>query len=353
MFEYRFEDRAALQFLFLIPVMILLVWVMTQRTRQVVNSQIAPKIAQFLLRSVSTTKRRWKLALQCMALFFFIIALARPQSGESQQKAKSEGLEMVLVFDVSNSMMAEDARPSRLELAKRELDHFLDLLSGDKVGLVAFAGSAITLSPLTTDKSSLKMFIDGLTTQSVSTQGTDFEKALNEAYLDLQRGGLDSDGITKVIVIASDGEDNEKGAMQMAQKISDEGIRIFTLGFGTAQGAQIPVRDEHGNLIGYKKDRNGQTVITKSTGEALKALAEAGKGTYQQVTFGSDAISNLKSNIDQLQRSQLDTTEIRSYNEHYQAFLLVGVVLALIELLLGERRSEGRLWRGRFEVPRV
>ena len=139
--------------------------------------------------------------------------------------------------------------------------------------------------------------------------------------------------------------------MEQAEKIAGEGIRIFTLGFGTEAGGQIPVRDANGNLIGYKKDSKGQVVISKSTGESLKAIAEASKGTFQQVTFGGDAVKNLKANIDQLQRAQLDTMEINHYNEHYQTFLFFGILLALIELFLGERKSEGRIWKGRFEVP--
>lgn len=355
MFEFRFEDRAALQLLALIPLMVLLLWWTGRRTRQIVEGQIGAKISAFLLRSVSTPKRRVKIGLQCVTLLFFIVALARPQSGESRQKAKSEGLEIMLAVDVSNSMLAEDARPSRLELARRELSRFVDGLSGDKVGLVAFAGSAITLSPMTTDKSAMKMYIESLSTNAVSTQGTDFRRALNECYTAIQRGGIDSEDktqTTKVIIIASDGEDNEKGAIEMAQKIAGDGVRIFTLGFGTEAGGQIPVRDNNGNLIGYKKDKSGQTVVTKSTGESLKAIAEAGKGTYQQVTFGGDAIRNLRANIDTLQRTQFDSMEINHYNEHYQAFLLCGLILALLELFLGDRRTEGPVWRGRFEVPR-
>jgi Ca-activated chloride channel family protein len=354
MFEYRFEDRAALQLLALIPLVILLVWWTAKRTRQILTGQIAPKISQYLLRSVSTGKRRLKLILQCLALFFFVIALARPQSGESKQKAKSEGLEIMLAVDVSNSMLSEDARPSRLELARRELERFVDSLSGDKVGLVAFAGSAVTLSPMTSDKAAMKMYLDSLSPTAVTTQGTDFRRALNECYTALQRGGIDgadNSSVTKVIIVASDGEDNEKGALDQAEKIAGEGIRIFTLGFGTEAGGQIPVRDNNGNLIGYKKDKNGQNIITKSTGESLKALAQAGKGTFQQVTFGGDAVKNLKANIDQLQRTQLDTMEVNHYNEHYQVFLFFGIVMALLELFLGERKAEGRIWKGRFEVP--
>jgi Ca-activated chloride channel family protein len=287
-------------------------------------------------------------------MLFFVVALARPQSGEGKQKAKSEGLEIMLAVDVSNSMLAEDVRPSRIELARRELSRFIDMLSGDKVGIVAFAGSAILLSPMTNDKGALKMFLESLSPDAVSTQGTDFKKALSESYTALQRGGLDSDEgkqITKVIVVASDGEDNEKGALDYAQKISGDGVRIFTLGFGTEAGGQIPVRDKDGNMVGYRKDHSGQTIVTKSTGQSLQSLADAGKGTYQQVTFGGDAMKLLKQNIDNLQRTQFDSMEVSHYNEHYQVFLFVGIVLALLEMFLGDRRAEGRLWRGRFEVP--
>jgi Ca-activated chloride channel family protein len=354
MFEYRFEDHAALHLLWLIPIMLLLIWWTGKRNAQVIEAQIYAPIAKFLTRSLSRKRRNLKLILQCLTLFFFVIALARPQSGEGKQKAKSEGLEIMLAVDVSNSMLSEDARPSRLELAKRELARFLDQLGGDKVGLVAFAGSAILLSPLTTDKAALKMFLESLSPESVTTQGTDFKRALTEASQALHRGGTESDenqNVTKVIVLVSDGEETEKGGLETAKKIAEDGTRIFTLGVGTEQGGQIPVRDKNGNMIGYKKDRRGQTVVSKFTGEALKALADAGKGTYQQITFGGDAIKYLRASIDQLQKAAFDTMEVSHYNEHYQIFLFTGIILALLELALGERKKEGRIWRGRFEVP--
>ncbi|MGE4132865.1 MAG: VWA domain-containing protein [Bdellovibrionales bacterium] len=356
MFDYRFADRAALNLLMLIPLLVFLLWWMRHRTKAILSKVVDPKLMGFLTRTVAPSRRTLKIWLQAMALGFFVLALARPQSGEGKQKAKNEGLEIMLVVDVSNSMLAEDVRPSRLELAQKELSRFVDGLGGDKVGLVAFAGSAILLSPMTADKSALKMFLESLTPEAVTSQGTNFKKALSEAYMALRRGGNGEDeqqpsGATKVIVVASDGEDNEVGGLDTAKKISDEGIRIFTLGFGTANGGQIPVRDKNGNLVGYKKDKSNKTIVSKSTGEALKALAEAGKGSYQQVTFGGDAVLNLRRNIDQLQKAQFETMEVSHYNEHYQGFLFVGLILALLEFALGERKSEGRIWRGRFEVP--
>jgi Ca-activated chloride channel family protein len=353
MLEYRFEDHAALQLLWLIPLVLFLVWWTGKRRGAVLQQKISAPIAKFLTRSLSRRKRKWKLILQCLTLFFFVISLARPQSGEGKQKAKSEGLEIMIAIDVSNSMLAEDARPSRLELAKREISRFLDLLGGDKVGLIAFAGSAILLSPLTGDKSALKMFLESLTPESVSTQGTDFKRALTEANQALHRGGVDDEEakVTRVIILASDGEETEKGGLDAAKKITESGTRIYTLGFGTENGGQIPVRDKNGNMIGYKKDRKGQTVVSRFTGDALKALAEAGKGQYMQVSFGGDAVKNLRDSIDRLQKAQYESLEVSNYVEHYQIFLFFGLMFALLEMFLGERKPEGRIWRGRFEVP--
>jgi Ca-activated chloride channel family protein len=198
------------------------------------------------------------------------------------------------------------------------------------------------------------MFLESIGPESVSTQGTDFSKALAESNQALYRGGVDSgeqQQVTRLIVLASDGEETEKGGIETAQKIVDGGTRIYTLGFGTEQGGQIPVRDRNGNLVGYKKDRKGQIVVSKFTGGALKELAEAGKGQYMHVTFGGDAVQNLRGSIDGLQKAQYDSFEVSHYDEHYQVFLFFGLIFALLELFMGERKSEGRIWRGRFEVP--
>ena len=282
MIEYRFADRGALQFLALIPVILFLTWWVARRTRAVIESRISPRLTGFLTQSVSRPRRRLKLGLRALALFFFVIALARPQSGEGRQKAKREGLELMLMVDVSNSMLTEDARPSRLELAKKELTRFIDALGGDKIGIVAFAGSAILVSPMTNDKGALKMYLDSLSTDSVSTQGTDFKRALNEAFTALQRGGIEGDEnrhVTRVIVVASDGEENERGGLEAARKIAEQGVRVYTLGFGTAQGGQIPMRDREGRFDRATSARRTASRSCRSRrARRCKALAEAGQG---------------------------------------------------------------------------
>ncbi|MES2963704.1 MAG: VWA domain-containing protein, partial [Bdellovibrionota bacterium] len=232
----RFAQPEAFQLLWLIPLLWVAAIFFEARARKVVTKALGAKLAPFLSSSVSKGKRRMKFVFIMLSLVCLITALARPQAGESLQEVKVQGVELVIAIDVSNSMLAEDVKPSRLQHAKAEMNRLLDLLSGDKVGLIAFAGSAVLISPLTTDKASLKMFIDSMSTESVETQGTNVQKALAEARAAFERGGVESDDqsrVTRVILVLSDGEDQEKNALAEARKLADDGTRIFSLAFGT------------------------------------------------------------------------------------------------------------------------
>jgi Ca-activated chloride channel family protein len=327
--SYRFADPAAFHYLWILPLLFFITWYLAKQSHAKFEKALGSKLAPFLLASVSQTRRWWKLILKSVVLGFFVFALARPQSGESEKKVRSEGVEIMLLVDVSRSMMAEDTKPSRLQLAKKELSRLIDRLDGDKVGLIAFAGSAILLTPLTPDKPAVKMFLDSLSPDAVKTQGTDFKKALSETSSAFSRGGLESGEssvVTKVVVIASDGEDNEQGAIDAAGALSEKGIRIFTLGFGTEKGAPIPVRDERGNLRGYKKDKSGKEVVSKTKGTVLKNLAAEGKGSFHHVTFGGNAISSLHKEIKKLEQTEFESAEMTDYDENYQIFLLIGLL---------------------------
>lgn len=282
-----------------------------------------------------------------------MLALARPQAGKTQQKVKSEGIEVVILFDVSNSMEAEDVKPSRLELAKKEVERLLDLMSGDRVGLIAFAGSAIVLSPVSTDLAAIKMYVESLNPNSVSSQGTEFTKALTEARDAFHRGGVDASDdstVTRAILIVSDGEDQESGALKVAKQLADEGIRIFTLGVGTEKGGPIPMRDEFGNLHGYRKDQSGKVILTQTKGTPLQELAREGRGSFYHATFGGNAPRAIFDDIRKLEQSEFGSSVMTNYDEKYQLVLLAGLLFALVEFFLSERRKAGRLWKGRFEV---
>lgn len=351
---FRFENIAAFNYLWLIPIILIVGFFFDRMSKKRMETAIGSRLYPFLSSSVSSKKRTIKTALQVLAVFFFVLALARPQMGESQQEVKSEGVEIIFAVDVSESMMAEDVKPSRLAQAKAELSRLIDLMPGNKVGVVAFAGSAALLSPLTNDPGAIKMYLESLEPSSVSSQGTNFTEALKISKEAFERGGVTTDEVvkvTRVILIASDGEDHEAGALEEAKKMASEGTRIFTLAYGTEKGGAIPVRDGMGFLKGYKKDRQGQTVLTTVKGDALRALADAGKGSFYFATFGGDQTKLLVEDIAKLEKTQFDSTVATQYEERFQTVLMIGIIIALIELFLGERRRGFRFWKGRFEVP--
>ncbi|AHI06527.1 hypothetical protein BDW_10135 [Bdellovibrio bacteriovorus W] len=351
---FRFENLTAFNYLWVLPLIVVIGWYFQRKNLQKMTKAIGSRLYPFLSSSVSPKKRRLKQILQLLTVGLFILALARPQMGESQQEIRSEGVEIIFAVDVSESMLAEDVKPSRLAQAKAELSRLVDLMPGNKIGVVAFAGSAALLSPLTNDPGAIKMYLESLDTNSVSTQGTNFLEALKASKEAFQRGGVDTDDVvkvTRVIVMASDGEDHEPGALDEAKKMVSEGIRIFTLAYGTEKGGAIPVRDGMGFLKGYKKDRQGNTILSIVKGEALKSLAEAGKGSFYFATFGGQQTRHLVEDIDKLEKTQFESAVATQYEERFQAILLVGIILGILEIFLGERRSRFRFWKGRYEVP--
>jgi Ca-activated chloride channel homolog len=351
--EFRFESAHSLFLLWLVPVIFFLTIYLAKAVRQNLVKSLGLKLTPFLTASLSVNRRSLKMWLELIALGLFIIAYARPQVGEGRQQVKNEGVEIVFLFDVSNSMLAEDVKPNRLQFAKNELTRFVDSAAGDRMGLVAFAGSAALMSPMTTDQDAVKMYIESLNTDSVSTQGTNFAKALREAHDAFARGGLgDQVGaqVTRAIVIISDGEDNEPGANDEADAIAKEGIRIFTIAVGTEEGSAIPMRDDQGQVRGYKRDKSGQAIMSKTTGAPLKELARIGQGSFYHASYSTDAVKAIYDDIDKLQKTQFETGEVRSYNEYFQPLLFAAIVIAILEMLLGERRPKARLWKGRFEV---
>jgi Ca-activated chloride channel family protein len=351
---FRFENLAAFNYLWLLPALVLVGIFFDMRGRKLLKKAIGTRLYPFLTSSVSEKKRTVKVILRASVIFFFVVALARPQMGQSKQEVKSEGVEIIFAVDVSESMLSEDVKPSRLDQAKSELSRLMDLMPGNKVGIVAFAGSAALVSPLTNDPAAVKMILESLSTESVSSQGTNFQEALKVSKDAFERGGVTADDqvkVTRVVLIASDGEDHEPGAVEEAKKMVNDGTRIFSLAYGTEKGGAIPVRDGMGFLKGYKKDRNGQTILTTVHGEALKELAKDGQGSFYFASFGGDHIKQVVEDIGKLEKAQFDTSVATQYDERFQLFLLIGILLAITELIVGERKGAFRFWKGRYEVP--
>lgn len=352
---FRFANIEFLYFIALVPVWLFLVFWFQKRSLKKLESAFGTKLFPFLSSSLSKRKKNWKIILEALVLTLVLVAMARPQMGQGEVQAKSSGVELIIAVDVSKSMLAEDIKPSRLDHLRREMNSLLDQLNGDKVGLIAFAGSSALLSPLTTDYSSLKMFIDSISPESISTQGTIFLKALDEANSAFKRGGeesSDENKVTKVVLIASDGEDNEPGAIAAAKKYKDKGMRVFTIGFGTEQGGSIPVRDQNGILKAYKKNKQGEIVVTKAKSKLLKDLASAGGGAYYHATVGGNQIKKFLSDIDKLEKAEFEVTTMKDYSEYFYFPLALAVSLALIEILMSDRKADGHIWKGRFEVSK-
>lgn len=350
----RFASPEILQWLWLLPILALIAIYFDRQGRNKIQRAFGDKATNFLSSSVSTRKRRVKLSLKLLVLACFIVALARPQMGRSMQEVKVRGIELIIAVDVSNSMLTEDIKPSRLEAAKSELMRLIDLLPGNRVGVIAFAGSAALLSPLTTDAGSLKMFIESLSIHSVGTQGTNVAAAIEEAKDAFERGGIENDEqthVTKVLLIVSDGEDHEEGAIKLAKQYANQGMRIFTIAFGTERGGPIPVRDERGFLSGYKRDKSGQNVISQVRGDFLRELAQAGRGSFHHAgTLGGMEAKRVKEDLDKLEKAEFASSMSMNYDERFQIPLFIGLMLAFLDWLIGERRRAGRIWKGRFEV---
>lgn len=348
---FRFANPAAFGLLIVLILLFVLILIWQRWSYRQYQKNIGHKMFSFFTTRFSSASKWLKLGLMLGAAIFMVIALARPQMGKGQRQITSRGVELIVAVDVSRSMLSEDVKPSRLEHAKKEISHLLNILGGDKVGLLAFAGSAILLSPMTTDKSALKMFLETLSPNSVETQGTELGKALIEAKEAFRRGGQEVgplEKMTRVVILISDGEDHEEGALKAAQELAGQGIRVFTMAFGSPQGGRIPVRDSRGLLKSYQKDRNGQEVLSKVNDEILRQIAKAGKGSFYHVTFGGSQMKRLKEDLDKLEKAEFDTLTSDSFDEKFQIPLFIALILALIELFIGTRRKMKGEWKGRF-----
>ncbi len=348
---FRFAEPAVFNLLLIVVVLAAIYFVLDKMTEKKFKKAFGSKMFPFFTARFSKTKKHLKLFLALSALTLMIVALARPQSGKGQRQITSRGVELMVAIDVSRSMLSEDVKPSRIEHAKKEVSHLLNILGGDKVGLLAFAGSAVLLSPMTTDKSALKMFLETLSPNSVETQGTELAKALLESKEAFKRGGEEVGPLqkmTRVVILISDGEDHEEGALKAAQELAEEGIRVFTMAFGSAQGGKIPVRDSRGLLKSYLRNKEGQDVITKVNDDSLRQISKAGKGSFYHVTFGGSQMKRLKEDLDKLEKAEFDSMTSESFDEKFQIPLFLAFIFGLIELFIGTRKKIISTWKGRF-----
>ena len=267
-------------------------------------------------------------------LGFIAFSLVNLKAGTRLETVNREGVDIVFAVDISKSMLAEDIAPNRLEKSQQLVTQIINNLASDRIGLIAYAGSAVPQLPITTDYGSAKLFLQGLSTDLVSSQGT----AINEAIeLALGYYGDDSEA-AKVLVIISDGEDHEGDSVDLAEAAAEKGLHIITIGVGTQKGSNIPIR-ENGIVKSFKKDQNGKTVITKLNATTLQEIAEAGNGVYIDGTLTNEVIEKLKAELDTLDKVAFDSQQYADFESQFQWFLAFGLFFVVLDVFYLERKT--------------
>ena len=267
-----------------------------------------------------------------LALASFIVALARPQFGTRLDTRERMGIEAIIALDVSNSMLAEDVKPNRLEKAKMMVSNMVDGMKDDKIGLIVFAGQAFVQLPITSDYVSAKMFLETISPAMISVQGTDVAEAINLAM----RSFTQQEDVSRAIFVITDGEDNEARGVEAAKQAAAKGIRVYVLGIGNPGGAPIPIPGTGQYII----DDEGNTVVSKLSEEMCREIATAGNGSYIYVDNSSSAQKKLSEQLDRLAKAKMESQIYSEYDEQFQGFILIGILLLLIDVLLLERESK-------------
>ncbi|MFC1667813.1 VWA domain-containing protein [Chlamydiota bacterium] len=331
----KFLHPVLLNLLLLIPFLVLLFFLAEKRRGKKIKS-IGDKILILrMAQSVSVKKRRGLFCLQLVIVFLLILILARPQIGTQPKEVRQKGVDVVVLIDTSESMGADDFKPSRIERARQEVSDFIDSLRGHRIGLVAFAGSAFVLSPLTIDYSALKIYLDILDTKLIPYQGTVIGAALEKAA-NLFNKKHYSD---KVIVLITDGEDHEGKVIEICKRLKKENIIVFTIGVGREKGVPISVFDNDGKKIGLKKDVTGAIVMSKLNKELLVKISEMTGGAYFTASTRGLELKKIKAEIDKKEGHAMNEKLLIHYEDRYHVLLLMVLLLWLIIFISGERKG--------------
>jgi len=332
---YKLEEPIYFYFFTIIPIIIvvflLVLWWKKRTQKKFANPILLEKLAP----NSSTFKSTIKLIFFLIGISFLIISLVNPKMGTKLKTVKREGVDVVFALDVSKSMLAEDIAPNRLEKSKQIISKIINKLGSDRVGVIIYAGNAYPLLPITTDHAAAKMFLQNANPDMVSSQGT----AINEA-LNLAKTYYNNDEQTnRFLIIISDGEDHQEETKQIAQNIANEGVKVYTIGVGTEKGGPIAIK-LNGALIGYKKNREGETVITKRNAKVLQDIAEISNGEYIDGNKTDNPVDKIESIIANAQKSEFETKQFSDYKDQFQWFLGIGLFFLIIDLFFFERKTK-------------
>ncbi len=330
----QFAHITNLWLLVSVPLSILIYWIWYQKKKAILNQLADKRITNILLPNRNPQKTHLKFGLYLLSLICFILALAQPQLGTKQEKIKRKGIDVVIALDLSNSMLAQDIAPNRLQKSKLFIQELLKKLDGDRVGLVIFAGKAYTQMPLTVDYSSMLMYLRSINTHSIPVQGTALAEALGQSETLFDK----KDKKHKAVILITDGEDHEENAIDLAEELASTGVKITTIGAGTKQGGKIPIIDAHGNTIDFKKDAEGNEINTALNENMMQALAKAGKGNYYILDNAKTVADLVSKDISKIETKTINEKVFTNFVEQFQYFLLIGLIFLLINLFIDYRK---------------
>ncbi len=332
---YQIEEPIYFYLLTIIPVIIvvflLAYWWKKRTQKKFIDIALLEKLAP----NRSTFKSVLKLVFLVIGIGFLVISLVNPKMGTKLKTIKREGVDVVFALDVSKSMLAEDIAPNRLEKAKQIISKIIDKLGSDRVGIIIYAGNSYPLLPITTDHAAAKMFLQNAGPNMVSSQGT----AINEA-LNLAKTYYNNDEQTnRFLIIISDGEDHQEETKLVAKEMSKEGVKVYTIGVGTEKGAPIPIK-VNGSLLGYKKDRKGETVITQRKPAVLEAVANSAGGRYIDGNKTKKPVEYIEEIIANAQKNEFETKQFSDYKDQFQWFIGLGILFLLIDVFFLDKKTK-------------
>ena len=330
---FRFANPDFLYLLLLLPV-ILVIWLLNQsRKRKAISRLGDVNLVKKLIPDHSNIRPSFKIVLQLIALALMIIILARPQFGSKIEEVKRQGVEVIIALDVSNSMLAEDIQPNRLERAKQAISRLVETLDNDKIGLIVFAGNAYTQIPVTTDYISAKMFLSTISPEIAPRQGTSIASAIDLGMRSFSPGSNKS----KALIIITDGETHEDNPLEKAKEAVSEGIVIHTIGIGSAEG--VPISMNINGKQEFLKDQEGNTVITKLDENILKQIAVAANGMYVRASNTNIGLDQIFDEIRKMKKQELEGTMYTEYNDQFQIFAAVSILFLLLDFMFMDRKN--------------
>ncbi|MBO7460253.1 MAG: VWA domain-containing protein [Bacteroidales bacterium] len=339
----RFENPQYLYWLLIIPVLVAIYVLIRLWNKRQFGRFANIKLRGYLVPMFSSARANTKFIIFNLIIALLIIGAANLQSGSKMEKVKREGIDLFLCVDISNSMHAEDIAPNRLERSKQAISKLISKLGGDRIGIIVFAGNAYVQLPITTDYSAAKMFLSTVDTDLIPTQGTEVGRAIELAIK-----SFGENEHNKAIVIISDGEDHENGdAVKAAQEAAKHGIKIYTIGMGLDEGAPIPLYNKYGKKTGYKKDKDGNIIITKLDDNILRQIAEIGDGLYVRASNSNVGLDKIYEDINKTEKSEIESNVFTDYEDQFQWFVGAAILLLIIEILLSSGKKE---WESKFNL---